>query len=212
MSDFYPEPQRYSEQREPQGTAQQAKTAAGEVVGTARGQAQTVAREAKDQTRRLVGQMQNRISEQAQHQGERAAHTIREWADELTSMGDSVKPDSPMHGVVHQIADRGRQVADYLEQQGLANIVQEVQDFARRRPGLFLAGAVAAGFLVGRAAKAATSSSTGGRGTSDDAFRETTTPLAAGPPQTTTGPPTLPPTSGEAAGPPSSGWPQGDLR
>ena len=56
---------------------------------------------------------------------------------------------------MHQIADTGRRVADYLDRRGFEGAVGELQDFARRRPGTFLLGAAVAGFLVGRAAKAA---------------------------------------------------------
>ncbi|WP_204287439.1 hypothetical protein [Microbispora amethystogenes] len=59
--------------------------------------------------------------------------------------------------MVRQVADRGRRTADYLETEGLSGAVRDVQDFARRRPGLFLAGALVAGFLAGRAVKAVTS-------------------------------------------------------
>ncbi|MET7462755.1 hypothetical protein [Nonomuraea sp. NPDC005501] len=161
MSEFYPRDDRYvggARTETAQGTAQQARTAASEVAGTARGQAQTVAGEAKDQTKKVIGRLQDRAGEQAQRQSQRAAHQVRLWADELAVMGDGVKPDSPWHGIVRELSGRGRQAADYLEHQGLAGAVQEVQDFARRRPGLFLAGMAAAGFVLGRVAKVATGS------------------------------------------------------
>ncbi|MFI7442292.1 hypothetical protein [Nonomuraea indica] len=163
VSEFHPGDDRYAARTttaQPQGagreTAQQARSAAGQVAGTAMEQAQNVAGEARAQTQKVVGRLQDRLGEQAQRQSGRAANQIRLWADELAVMGDSAKPDSPLHGVVQQIAGRGRQAADYLENQGLAGVIQEVQEFARRRPGLFLAGMAAAGFLIGRAAKAVT--------------------------------------------------------
>ncbi|GGS72048.1 hypothetical protein GCM10010156_33590 [Planobispora rosea] len=137
-----------------QTTAQQAKSAAGEVAQTAKEQTRVVAGEARNQARRVVGQLRDRVGEQTQHQSRRAAQGIRQWADDLSSMKEAVKPDSPVHGAVQQIADSGRRAADYLEENGLAGVVDEVQNFARRRPGLFLAGAVVAGFLAGRVAKA----------------------------------------------------------
>jgi gas vesicle protein len=165
VSDFHPETRTYSRAGdEPQGTAQQAKAAAGEVAETAKDQARVVAQEARDQTRQLTHQLRRRTSEQAQQQSKRAADTVRQWTDELTTIGENVKPDSPVRGVVQQVAERGNRVADYLENEGLNGVVRDVQTFARRRPGLFLAGAVAAGFLVGRAAKAVAGAddSTGG--------------------------------------------------
>jgi hypothetical protein len=44
-------------------------------------------------------------------------------------------------------------MADYLDRNGPEGVLREVQDFARRRPGAFLATALAAGFVVGRLGK-----------------------------------------------------------
>ncbi|GIH78393.1 hypothetical protein [Planobispora longispora] len=166
-----------------QTTAQQAKSAAGEVAETAKEQTRAVAGEARHQARRVAGQLRDRVGEQAQHQSRRAAQGIRQWSDDLSSMKEAVKPDSPVHGAVQQIADSGRRAADYLEEHGLAGVVDEVQNFARRRPGLFLAGALVAGFLAGRVAKATTgvtSSDTGSGTTSTGTGSGTAfTPTAA---------------------------------
>ena len=61
--------------------------------------------------------------------------------------------DSPAAAVVSRVADGGRQIADYLDRNGPEGVLREVQDFARRRPGAFLATALAAGFVVGRLGK-----------------------------------------------------------
>ncbi|OPG05509.1 hypothetical protein [Microbispora sp. GKU 823] len=140
-----------------QETAHEARAAAGEVAVTAKDQARTVAHEAREQTRHVLHQLRRHTDEQARHQSRRAADTIRQWTGELEAIGDNAKPDSPMRDVVQQVADQGRRAADYLETQGLQGAVRDVQDFARRRPGLFLAGAAVAGFLVGRAVKAVSS-------------------------------------------------------
>ncbi|WP_182907359.1 hypothetical protein [Microbispora sp. H13382] len=124
---------------------------------TAKDQARTVAHEAREQTRHVLHQLRRHTDEQARHQSRRAAGTIRQWTGELEAIGDNAQPDSPMRSVVQQVAERGHRAADYLETEGLQGAVRDVQDFARRRPGLFLAGAVVAGFLVGRAVKAVAS-------------------------------------------------------
>jgi hypothetical protein len=162
--------ERPGQSQEFQSTAQHARSAVEEVADTAKGQTQAVAGEAKQQARQVVDQLRSRVGDQAQHQSQRAAQGIRQWAEDLASMSEGAKPDSPVSGVVQQVADGGRRAADYLDQHGLTGVVQEVQSFARRRPGAFLAGAAAAGFLIGRIAKAsggATSTSspeTGGGG------------------------------------------------
>ncbi|GAA3834586.1 hypothetical protein GCM10022226_65030 [Sphaerisporangium flaviroseum] len=135
------------------GTADRAKEAVGEVAGTAKQQATVVASEAKTQAGQAIGHLRNRAAKEADTQAQKAAQGIRQWADDLANMADNGKPDSPVRTVTHQVADTSRRAADYLEEHGIAGVAEDVQQFARRRPGLFLAGAVAAGFLVGRLAK-----------------------------------------------------------
>jgi hypothetical protein len=78
------------------------------------------------------------------------------------------RQDSPAATVVSRIADSGRQFADYLDHHGPEGVLREVQDFARRRPGAFLASALAAGFLVGRLGKGiAKADSNAGKPSSD---------------------------------------------
>jgi len=131
---------------------QAAAQATGEVTGTAREQAQRVTTEAKAQVRNLASDVRDRVGEQARTQTDRLATTIRQTADQLDEMrGD--RADSPAATVVSRVADGGRQFADYLDRHGPEGVLREVQDFARRRPGAFLATALAAGFVVGRLGK-----------------------------------------------------------
>ncbi|MGA5758702.1 hypothetical protein [Nonomuraea bangladeshensis] len=141
-----------------EGTLQQGKDAAREVAGTAVERTAQVADEARHQARRAVNELRNRVREQSDHQSQRAAQSLRQWSEDLSSLQEHAKPDSPVTGVVRQIAGQGHRAADYLDRNGLAGMVNDVQSFARRRPGAFLAGALAAGFLVGRIMKAANES------------------------------------------------------
>jgi ElaB/YqjD/DUF883 family membrane-anchored ribosome-binding protein len=126
--------------------------AAGEVAGTVKDQAREVAHEVKDQATSLASEVRVRVGEQARTQNEKLAGTIRRLADELDEMAQS-REDSPARSVVFTIARSGRQAADYLAERGPDGALREVQDFARRRPGAFLAVAAAAGFVVGRLGK-----------------------------------------------------------
>jgi hypothetical protein len=51
---------------------------------------------------------------------------------------------------VRRAGDQVGRVADHLEQRGVDGVVNDVQDFARRRPGAFLLGCATAGFVTGR--------------------------------------------------------------
>ena len=136
--------------------AEQTKEAAGaaatDVKDTAKEQAQRVGAEAKTQARNLASDVKDRVGEQARTQNDKLVGTIRQTADQLDEMrGD--RADSPAATVVSRVADGGRQLADYLDRNGPEGVLQEVQDFARRRPGAFLATALVAGFVVGRVGK-----------------------------------------------------------
>ena len=133
-------------------SAQAAGQAASEVAGTAKDQAQRVASEAASQARSVAAEVRDRVGEQARTQHDKLVTTIRQTVDHLDEMrGD--RQDSPAATVVSRVADSGRQLADYLESNGPEGVLREVTDFARRRPGAFLASALAAGFVVGRLGK-----------------------------------------------------------
>jgi hypothetical protein len=151
------------------------KEATGEVTRTAGEQAREVTREAGAQARQVLDQTRRRMSAEAKNQTERASGRMRDWSDELASMAESTKPDSPVREAVHQIADSGRRMADYLDRRGVEGAVSEVQEFARRKPGTFLLGAAVAGFLIGRAAKATVQAEPPNRKpeASSDAFSQT---------------------------------------
>lgn len=198
---------------EAQATAEQTRTAAGEVAGTMQQEAGQVARQAGAEARRVIDSTRGRLTEEARQQTGRVSDGLRQWSDELASMADSAKPDSPVRDAVHQLADGGRRAAEYLDRRGVEGVVGEVQEFARRRPGAFLLGAAAAGFLVGRMAKAAVRSSQepdqrerrepGSEQAGDpadfkmDRGEATPTPQAVPPPGTA-----VPPKPPEAANPP----------
>jgi hypothetical protein len=69
------------------------------------------------------------------------------------------------------------QLASRIEQGGLDGLLNDVSRFARRRPGVFLAAAAGAGFLIGRLVRAGVSVS--GNGSESDTQQE---PAALAPP------------------------------
>jgi uncharacterized protein YjbJ (UPF0337 family) len=136
--------------------AGQAKQAAGQaatdVKDTAAEQARRVTGEASRQVRNTAAEVRDKMGAQARSQNDKLVDGIRRMADELEQMRGE-RQDSPAAAVVSRVADGGRQMADYLAQHGPDGVLREVQDFARRRPGAFLATALAAGFVVGRLGK-----------------------------------------------------------
>ncbi len=93
------------------------------------------------------------MQEQARSQTRRLAESVRRLADELQEMAHNGKPDSAAAAAVAQLAQGGHRAASHMDRRGPDGLVSDVQDFARRRPGLFLAGAAVAGFALGRVGK-----------------------------------------------------------
>ena len=153
-----------SEQSKPRQVAEQTKAAAGQaagnVTGTAKEQAQRVGSEAKTQARNVASEVRSKLTDQAHTQNGRLVGSIRQTADHLDEMRGT-REDSPAAAVVSRIADGGRQFADYLDRNGPDGVLREVEDFARRRPGAFLATALAAGFVVGRLGKSVVKADSG---------------------------------------------------
>ncbi|MEW1910041.1 hypothetical protein AB0442_16550 [Kitasatospora sp. NPDC085895] len=126
---------------------------ASQVAGTAKDQAGKVAGEAQEQARQLVGGLREEIVGQVRSQSERLARGVRGAADDLERMGGQGDGDSTAAMVVQRLAGAGHGIADRLERQGPRGLWDEVENFARRRPGMFLAGAALAGFAVSRIGK-----------------------------------------------------------
>ncbi|MFE6200329.1 hypothetical protein [Streptomyces sp. NPDC057838] len=148
--------------QEAAATADQARQGAGEVAGTAAEQLRAVTGEARAQAGAVAGDLRTRVTEEADNQARRGARAVRQWADDLSGLADGADTDSPARSLVAQAADRGHRAADYLDSRGVGGLVGDLQDFARRRPGAFLGGAVLAGFAVGRLAKAGSKASGSG--------------------------------------------------
>jgi len=120
---------------------------------TVKQQASEVMDEVRTQTSSVAHQVRERVSEEARTQNDRLADGLRAMADELQQMAAD-RPNTPARSVVQRIAEGGQQAAEYLSKHGPDGVLEEVQEFARRRPGAFLATALVGGFVVGRLGKA----------------------------------------------------------
>ncbi len=126
---------------------------AGAVAGTARDQMSDVAGEATARARDVAGELRENLQEQARAQTDRLAENVRRLADELQDMSDGDRSGSSAARAVRQVADGGHQAASRIQSRGPEGLVGDLQDFARRRPGAFLAGAALLGFATARIGK-----------------------------------------------------------
>jgi hypothetical protein len=193
-----------------QGVAQ----AGGRVAQTAAEQGGQVVRETGAQARNLMGEATGELRHQASMQQKRAAEGLRSLSSELRSMARSGDQQGVASELVQQAADRAHRTADWLEHREPGQVLDEVRDFARRRPGVFLAGALAVGVVVGRLTRSLVTP----RDTADDAgtgapYPARTVPVTEAPtvPLNTTAPPVAEPYPAEPMAPRATGYP-GEVR
>lgn len=155
------------------GAQQQAKhaaqTAADEgahLTDVAKSEAQSVAADAKEQARNLVDEARTQVADQSRGQLDNLVSTLQTFADDLERMARGEGADAGLaQDVVRQVGEKARGFSSQLQGQEPAQVLDQARDFARRRPGTFLLGALAAGVVAGRVARGAkdaqSSSSTG---------------------------------------------------
>ncbi len=128
-----------------------ARREASKVTETAKDQVGQVADEAGRQARNLIDETRAQLRSQAQEQADRISVTLSDLANQLRGMADNAPdPSSSVASLVGDGASRLEDFATRLQSGGLDTVVEDLKAMARRRPGAFLAGAAAAGVVVGR--------------------------------------------------------------
>ncbi|MEE6257237.1 hypothetical protein [Plantactinospora sonchi] len=128
----------------------------------AAGRGRDVAAEAGRQAQNLMGQASDQIKEQAGAQQQRAADGLRTLGEQLRLMSDRAEHPGMATDLVRQAADRVQKAAQWLDEREPGTVLNDVRDYARRKPGLFLAGAAVAGILAGRLTRSRGGMSGGG--------------------------------------------------
>ena len=75
-------------------------------------------------------------------------------------MASASEESGPLTDLAHQAAQRGGEIAHWLENHEPSDVLREVQSFARRRPVMFLVICGAAGVLAGRLTRGAVAANT----------------------------------------------------
>jgi gas vesicle protein len=140
--------------------AQSAKAEASQVTDTAKDQARQVKDEVAGQARGLVDQAKSELRDQGRSQADHAAQSIRRVADQAEALAEGRPQDAgAVADYVRRAGGKAREVAGHVEQRGIEGVMNDVQDFARRKPGAFLLGCAAAGFVAGRLIRGGAASS-----------------------------------------------------
>lgn len=124
------------------------------VADVAKDEAKQVTTEAKQQARNLVSEARTQIEDQSRSQRDRLVSTLRTLSDDLEQMS-SQSEGGMASDLVHQGAAKMRGLTDNIAGREPGELLDEARDFARRRPGAFLLGALAAGVVAGRLARGA---------------------------------------------------------
>ncbi len=118
-------------------------------------QARSVAQTATEQTKHVAADVADEVKSQLSEQKSRLASTIREIGDELDQTAQSSQ--GTVANIAGEAASRTRQLSSWIDTHEPRDVLAEVEDFARQRPVMFVLGAAALGFLVGRVTRSAVS-------------------------------------------------------
>lgn len=164
------------------------------VAATVTDETSHVAHEAAGHARDLATNAKEQLHRQAREQTAHLGGALGELGDRVHALADGRPEDAGAVGdYTERIADRVDGLAARVSNAGFDDIVADVQSFARRRPGAFLASAAVAGFTVSRLGRGvqASKQEQDGSGTSADGAPSASraAPTAAPAP---TSPPPLP--------------------
>jgi vacuolar-type H+-ATPase subunit H len=148
--------------QEGKAVASTAAEQAASVVGDVREQALSVAEEARTQAQRVFGDASTEFRSQAEQRLSDASRTARSTAGELRALAEGRTDEAGRTGeLAARASDQLERLAGRVDELGWQGVADEVADFGRRRPLVFLAGAAAAGFLAARVLKNAKAASSG---------------------------------------------------
>lgn len=120
------------------------------IAETGKEEATKVLGEVRSQTSNLVGEAGHQVRDRAQAQVGNAARMLGDMSDELDRMASSSMSASPITSLARDGATAMRSLSRRLDEGGLDAAMQDVRNFARRRPVVFLTGAFAVGMFAGR--------------------------------------------------------------
>ncbi|THG30372.1 hypothetical protein E6C70_15125 [Glaciibacter flavus] len=141
---------------EAKNVAGQAVDSGKSVAATAKDEAAGVVGEAKAQVSTLFHQVTGELKDQAATQQSRAADGLRSIGGDLDDMA-SASSGGVAADLVSQASSRAKAWGSWLADRDPESLVDEVREFARRRPGTFIAIAAVAGLLAGRITRSAAS-------------------------------------------------------
>lgn len=129
--------------------------------------------QAKQQASQIADQARQQVSSQLTSQKTRAADSLGSVAQALRQTGQQLRDQDqgPMPQYVERAADQIERLSGYLQNKDIGQLVDDVERYARRQPGLFLGGAFVLGLLGARFLKSSSPNASSGYGYGGDAYR-----------------------------------------
>ena len=170
-----------------QAAKDEAITQASDLKDTAVEHVGAVTADAKEKATNVAHDVRRELETQGDAQAKRAGSALHDIGSQLADMANAGQP-GPVSDVTRQLADKSQQVASRLEDGGIQAVGDDLRQFARRQPGLFLAAAGLAGFVVTRILRNAQSN--GNSSAQGTAPYTSAPPIASAPPRRQLGVPT----------------------
>jgi hypothetical protein len=146
---------------EQESTTDQAKQAA----SVAQDEVKQVASDVRDQARGLLTETRTQVEDQSRTQRDRLVETISTFSNDLDGMAE--QRGGLASDAAREVANRARSFGQQLDGREPAELLDDLRSFARRRPGVFLAGSVIAGVVVGRFLRGSRDAATSTKGSTD---------------------------------------------
>jgi glucan phosphorylase len=125
-------------------------------VGEAQEKTQEVAGEAQEKAKEVAGRAQEGVRQQIDDRSTRAGERVTSTAGDLRSVGEELRKqgkETPAK-LADRAAEETEKVGSYLKENGPDKMLEDVEEFGRRRPWAVLAGGLAVGVLAARFLKA----------------------------------------------------------
>ena len=120
------------------------------VASVATEQVKEVASEAGHQAKALLDQARSELMDHAASQQNRLAEQLHSLSHQLGSMASTSHQEGLATDLAQQASHQVGTLAHWLSQREPGSLVSEVKDFARSKPGTFLAVAAGIGLVAGR--------------------------------------------------------------
>jgi hypothetical protein len=141
------------------GLRPESEGATGAGAGDAQAKAQQAAGQAQEKAQAAAGQAQAKVREQLDQRSSQLGEQAHQQASDLRSVSEALRDqgkDRPAQAV-DRVAGYAEQAGSYLRDTDADSLLNDAEDFGRRKPAAVAAGALALGLVASRFLKASSS-------------------------------------------------------